>query len=327
MRFQPAARTAAFRALAATQPGCTPYHNHRPIFIRKHSEGQTLASLLAQVRPYSQDASLMERHRARGWLTVDHKSVGLERVLVAGNIVRMVIPDTVEPAISPDLLVLHEDHDILVIAKPSPLPMHPSGRFNKNTLVWLAREAWPDLTLKPVHRLDANTTGVLVCGKTAPAARSLVAQFRERRVQKHYIARVHGAPDTPELTIDAPIAQRPSKAGTRSIQPDGQTARTDVRLLRRFSDGTSLLELRPHTGRTHQIRLHLQTVGLPIVGENAYTGDANPTTGFTRADPSLCLHATRIGFHHPTTEVWMEHAAPPPPWHAHETSAPSQPAR
>ena len=320
MAFRPAARTAAFQALAATQPGCTPYHNHRPIFIRKHSAGQTLASLLAQVRPYSHDPDLVRAHRDRGWLTVDHKPADPHQVLVAGNIVRMVIPNTVEPAISPELHVLYEDQDILVLSKPSPLPMHPSGRFNKNTLVWLAREAWPDLTLKPVHRLDANTTGVLVCGKTAHAARSLVAQFREQRVQKHYLARVDGVPSTPTFTIDAAIAQRPSRAGTRSIQSDGQPARTDVRLLCRFQDGTSLLKLRPHTGRTHQIRLHLHTAGLPIVGETAYTRAADPTTGLTHAEPLLCLHAARLGFHHPTTETWMEHEAPPPPWLASETA-------
>lgn len=313
MPFDPAARATRFQALAATQPGCTPYDNHRPIFIRKHSAGQTLAQLLSRVRPYSHDAALMAEHRDRGLLTVDHKPARLEQVLMAGNIVRMVIPDTIEPRISPDLKVLHEDAQLLVLHKPSPLPMHPSGRFNKNTLVWLAQHAWPDVTLKPAHRLDANTTGVLVCGKTPEVARALGVQFRERRVEKSYLARVHGVPDRAAFTIEAPIDARPSHAGTRRVQSHGQAARTDVKLVRTFSDGTSLLELQPRTGRTHQIRLHLQTVGLPIVGDSVYAHQIEVPAGFTQATDALCLHAHRLGLHHPATGEWTLFEAPAPP--------------
>ena len=307
------ARSRAFRAVARTQPGCTPYDNHRPIHVRKHSAGQTLASLLSTVRPYSRDAALMATHRDAGLLTVDHKKPSLAQVLVAGNIIRMVVPDTVEPPISPDLVVLHEDVDILVVNKPAPLPVHPGGRFNRNTLVWLGREAWPDVTLKPVHRLDASTTGVLVMGKSADAARALVAEFRERRVDKYYLARVRGAPPADVFHVDAPIASAPSLAGMRTVTAEGRAAHTEIRLLRSLPDGTSILEAMPSTGRTHQIRLHLHSVGLSIVGDNAYSGHSDVNGGFTRADQPIGLHAWRIRFRHPTTGRPVEFEAPLPP--------------
>ena len=312
MAFDPAARSAAFRAVAATQPGSTPYDNHRPIHVRQRTAGQTLAQLLAQVRPYSVTPALMAAHRDCGWLTVDHKKPTLDQVLIAGNIVRFVVPDTVEPAISPALDVLHEDAHLMVFDKPAPLPVHPSGRFNRNTLVWIGRQAWPDVTLKPVHRLDANTTGVLVCAKTAHAARALVTQFRERQVHKQYVARVHGVPEAERFTIEAPILSTPSKAGTRTVDAAGQAARTDVALISTLEDGTSLLRLQPQTGRTHQLRLHLQTVGLPIVGDGAYAAGAETTTGFTRTDAPLCLHAHTLGFHHPDTDQWVALTTPLP---------------
>ncbi len=306
------ARTAAFRAFAATQPGATPYDNHRPIRVNKHSAGQPLSALLSRVAPFSHNPTLVTHHIARGWLTVDHKPPRPDQLLFAGNIVQMVIPDTTEPPVSPLLTVLHEDDHLLVFDKPSPLPVHPSGRFNRPTLVWLAARAWPDLTLKPVHRLDANTTGVLVCARTTDAARALVAQFRDRRTTKRYLARVHGTPDRPTFTIEAPITATPDRAGTRTIAPDGQAARTEVALHTALPDGTSLVELRPHTGRTHQLRLHLKSVGLPIVGDAAYAATPLGQAAFTRTDTPLCLHAHHLGFTHPATGRWMDFEAPVP---------------
>lgn len=280
--------------------------------MRKRSAGLTLAQLLAKVRPYSQTPSLMEDHRQRGLLTVDHKRPDLQQVLFAGNIVRLVVPDTIEPEISPALAVLYEDDHLIVFHKPSPLPVHPSGRFNRNTLLWMGHKAWPELTLKTVHRLDANTTGVLVCGKTALAARALVDEFRARRVDKRYLARVHGVPTSRSFSIEVPIQVAPAKAGTRIVDAAGQSACTDVELIEDLKDGTSLLDVRPRTGRTHQIRLHLKTAGLPIIGDSAYAENAQTDLGLTRTDQPLCLHAHRLGVHHPATGSWMEFVAQVP---------------
>lgn len=312
--FDLEARTAAFRAVAARQPGCTPYDNHRPLHVRKHSAGQTLSALLAQVRPYSVSPALMMDHIKRGWLTVDGKRPRLEQVLVAGNIVNFVVPDTVEPTIGVALTVLFEDDDMLVVDKPAPMAVHPSGRFNKNALVSLGALAWPDVSLKPVHRLDADTTGVLVLAKHRAAAHALIGQFKERRVQKRYLARVMGRPSEQQFTVEASIASAPAAAGAREMSASGQVAETTVELLGALGDGTSLVAVYPATGRTHQIRLHLQHVGLPIVGDTVYGPTPDTASGFAASEAGLCLHAQAVAFQHPQSSTLVTLESGLPPW-------------
>lgn len=254
----------------------------------------------------------MEEHCAAGWLTVDHKRPRLDQQLHAGNIIRLVIPDTVEPPISAALGVLYEDAHLLVLDKPAPLPVHAGGRFFKNTLQWIAQQAWPDVTLKPAHRLDAQTTGVLVCGKTTAAARALVAAFAAREVEKQYLARVQGVPDPPEQVVEAPIHARPQRAGTRKVDASGQAASTELRLTQVLPDGTSLLAVTPRTGRTHQIRIHLQLIGLPIVGDPAYGHTPRLEAGFAHTSAPLCLHAHQLRLRHPATQEWLQFSAPLP---------------
>ena len=312
MTAQCSQRTAAFQKAAAAQPGAGPYDNHRPIFVRKHSAGQTLESLLQKITPYRESPALMAEHIRQGWLLVDEKRPSLEQRLVAGNIIMVVIPDTVEPPIAPELTVLYEDEYLIVVDKPSPLPVHPCGRYNRHSLVLLARTAWPDITLKPVHRLDANTTGVLVFGKTKLAARRLVEEFTAHRVKKEYLARVHGIPEADHFVVDAPIEHTPSAAGTRLISQDGRAAITEFELIDEHSDGTSLLRIRPKTGRTNQIRLHLQSIGLSIVGDDAYAQSPETARGLTQDTSQLCLHAAQITFQHPTLDEPLTFSAPPP---------------
>ena len=261
-----------------------------------------MSSLLQRIDPYSANPAHMEAHIEKGWIQIDKKRPTLDQVLVAGNTIDLVIPDTVEPSVGTRLTVLFEDDHIMVVDKPSPLPIHPCGRFNRNTLILLARLAWPDITLKPVHRLDANTTGVLVFAKTVPAARWLVTEFHEHRVEKTYVARVHGIPKQPSFTVTAAIEAAPSKAGTRKLHADGRQAITEIRLWRVLDDGTSVLYVEPKTGRTNQIRLHLNSAELPIVGDIAYGIAPDTTQGLTHEDRPLCLHAHKIQFRHPETQ-------------------------
>ena len=225
-----------------------------------------------------------------------------------------MLPNTVEPPIGTELTVVHEDAQIIVVSKPSPLPVHPCGRYNLNTLVLLAREAWPDITLKPVHRLDANTTGVLAFAKTTDAARWIMTEFKEKRVEKEYLARVHGTPEQDAFIIEAAIEAMPSKAGTRKVGSGGQSARTDVQLSRVFDDGSSLLKVKPLTGRTNQIRLHLLSVGLPIVGDAAYGDRPDMSGGMTQTHTALGLHAHHLRFRHPLDGRWIEFRTEAPGW-------------
>ncbi len=289
-------------------PGSVPYTNRRRLNVGGRYDGLTLADFLARRHAHI-DPSVWAHSASAGRLEVDGVVVrDLERIVRAGNQLVHVIPDEVEPRVAHDLRVVHEDEHLLALHKPAPLPVHPSGRFNKNTVIGLLALACPDLTPHPVHRLDADTTGLLLMAKTPEAARHLGAQFEARNVDKRYLARVLGEPKQDAWTIDRPVRRSPDGAGKRTAT-EGAAARTDVRLMERGAE--SLLEVVPSSGRTNQIRVHLAADGLPIVGDQAYGPDAHDA--FMSGGP-LCLHAWRITVRHPADERLCTFTAPPPAW-------------
>jgi RluA family pseudouridine synthase len=227
-----------------------------------------------------------------------------------------VFPGTIEPAVHAGIEVLHEDEAILVLAKPAPLPMHACGRFNRNTLVHFLHAAWHPEKPKPAHRLDANTSGVVVCARTRHFAKLLQPQFTRGEVEKVYLARVHGHPADDEFTIDAPISAEPTQLGGREIEEDGRSAVTRFRVLRRDGDGTALLEARPLTGRTNQIRIHLWHEGFPIAGDPLYLreGGRGDTQTLALGDPPMGLHAWKLSFRHPLSGERVVFEAPAPGW-------------
>ncbi len=202
----------------------------------------------------------------------------------------------------------------MVIDKPAPLPLHPSGRFNRNTLQSILNEVYHPQKLRPVHRLDANTTGVVVFARTREFARQLQTQFAAGGVEKRYVARIQGAPAADEFACDAAIGEATTDLGARAVDEQGQAALTTFRVLRRLGDETTLVEATPVTGRTNQIRVHLWHLGWPIVGEQAYlpAGRLGETQTHEVDDAPLCLHAREIAFEHPLSgeRVRFECAAP-----------------
>jgi RluA family pseudouridine synthase len=193
--------------------------------------------------------------------------------------------------------------------------VHPGGRYTRNTLQQILNTVYRPQKPKPAHRLDANTTGVMIAARNRHFAARLQQQFAEGRVRKTYLVRVHGAPLADELHCDAPIGRQARASGTREVDALGAPATTQFTVLQRLPDGTSLLEARPLTGRTNQIRLHCQALGFPIVGDAAYgADDESPRLTRDVDEPPLCLHAWKLEFSHPVSGEALSFTAAPPAW-------------
>ncbi len=297
-------------------PGSRPYDNIRPLNIPAHCEGAPLAEALSRI-VRSVPLETWTQACAAGLIRdMNRKPVPSERIVRAGERYLRRVPQIVEPDVNGRVTILHEDEALVVVNKPAPLPMHPAGRFNRNTLRHILDIVYAPQHLRPAHRLDANTTGVLLIARTRHFAGRLQPQFESGNVEKAYLARVEGWPVDDRFSCEAPISTDPGGMGSREVDPNGFPASTEFRVLRRDPDGSTLLEARPLTGRTNQIRIHLSHLGLPVRGDIVYGrhSDRAGTPTLAVADPPLCLHALSIRFHHPLTGERTQFTAPPPDW-------------
>lgn len=311
-----AERTAALQALLSTLPGDDPAKNYRPLRIPREHDGMRLGDFLCRAFPHLSREFWRERSVRGELVDGGREPVGLEHLVRAGERYFTVSPMEVEPPVSVDIRFLYEDADLLAVAKPSPLPVHSCGRFHRNTLQAFLRSFLAPVIPRPAHRLDAATTGVQIFTLSRKMAAALQTQFSEGRVEKWYLARVAGVPEAEEFFCDAAIKAEPTCGGGREVDPEaGLPARTFFRVIGRISDGTTLLEVNPETGRTNQIRIHLQTLGLPIVGDPHY-GEVRSDAGLTGSvqDPPMGLHCWKMRFLHPRTGKEMLVEAPKPAW-------------
>lgn len=310
-----AARHAALARVTSPLPGSLPYDNRRPLRIPGEHDGKTIMEVLGAIFPQVPAEEWHALISAGRLLDSRGEPATADRVARAGQEWVRINPGTIEPPVNADIRVLYEDEAIVVIDKPAPLPMHPCGRFNRNTLARFLHEAWHPEKPRPAHRLDANTTGVLVFSRTRHFAKLLHPQFARGEVEKVYLTRVHGHPSDDQFTIDAAISEELFYLGARGIDEDGLESKTEFRVLRRDADGSSLLEARPLTGRTNQIRIHLWHAGFPIVGDPVYLpgGQRGDMQTLALGDPPMCLHAWQIAFTHPLNRERVSFTAGPPP--------------
>jgi UPF0176 protein len=328
-----AERHQKLQSLAENLPGCVPYENRRPINVPKKFAATTLLSFLCDRHPHI-DIEQWKQSIETGRIIYRDQpytaSPDIERVRVAndrppihaglivteGQRFDHVFPDTIEPLVNANIQIIHEDDSLVVVDKPAPLPMHPCGRFNRNTLQHLLNIVYEPQRMRLAHRLDANTSGVVVLCRTRSVANRVLPQFESGAVSKTYVAKVHGHPQADAFDCQASISTSPQDDGLRLIDENGLSATTEFVVKQRFADGTSLLEVRPLTGRTNQIRVHLWHRGFPIVGDPFYLPDGK--TGSNKSleldEPPLCLHAASIEFVHPDSREAVVFNASLPDW-------------
>lgn len=254
-----------------------------------------------------------------GRILVNGKPVKASYVVEEEDILSMDIPEAVEPEIEPehmDLDILYEDQDVILINKPKGMVVHPAAGHYSHTLVnGLMDHCRGQLSgingvMRPgiVHRIDMDTTGVLIVCKNDMAHNSIAAQLKEHSITRRYQAIVHGVIKEEEGTIDAPIGRHPVERKKMSINYDrGKTAVTHYRVLKRFRQFTHV-ECRLETGRTHQIRVHMASIHHPLLGDTVYGPAKCPVSGLK----GQTLHAGILGFVHPRTGLYMEFSAPLP---------------
>lgn len=236
-----------------------------------------------------------------GLVTVDGKVVQKSGLLLErGASVVVEIPPQGPSALIPEAIpleVIFENSDLLIVNKPAGMVVHPAAGHTAGTLVNAALAHAPDLEgvggeQRPgvVHRLDKDTSGLILLAKNDSAHRWLQSQFRSRQVEKAYLALVDGAPPTPRGRVEANIGRDPTHRKRMAILPDGKgrQAVSEYHTLRSYP-GHTLLEVHPITGRTHQIRLHLAFIGCPVVGDQVY-GRSRPSLPIQRH----FLHAARL---------------------------------
>lgn len=280
-------------------------------------EGERLDRFLAGQPELELSRTQIQRLIRSGDVTVDGAPAKASVPLRAGQEVMVFVPAAPPPLLLPESFpidVIYEDDDVLVINKPRDLVVHPAPGHETGTLVNALLAYSDDLSLvagtaRPgiVHRLDKDTTGLMLVAKTDAAHRTLSAELKKRLIERRYLALVHGAPEVDHGMIDAPIGRHPGDRIRMAVRPDGRTAWTEFWVRERFGQAFALLECKLYTGRTHQIRVHLTYIGHPLAGDPMY-GPRQTLEGLG----GQALHAYRLAFTHPRTREPMSFTCDPP---------------
>ena len=273
-----------------------------------------LGSRLEQV-----SRSYLQKLVKEGAVLVNGKPVKSSYKVENGDWIRLEIPDAVEPEIEAeemDLDILYEDSDIILINKPKGMVVHPAAGHYSGTLVnGLMAHCKDELSgingvMRPgiVHRIDMDTTGILIVCKNDKAHNAIAEQLKVHSITRKYYAIVHGVLKEDTGTVNAPIGRHPVDRKKMSInEKNGKEAVTHYRVLRRFRRFT-FVECQLETGRTHQIRVHMASIGHPLLGDQVYGPAKVPFSGLQ----GQTLHAGVLGIIHPSTGEYMEFTAPLP---------------
>ncbi|MFH1454491.1 MAG: RluA family pseudouridine synthase [Armatimonadota bacterium] len=285
----------------------------REYTAEKKYEGRRIDICLADITSFSR--SFTQKLIKTGNVTVNNKVIKANYKINEKDKIKIFIPELKKLDLEPEdipLDIIYEDNDIIVINKPKGMTVHPGAGSKKGTLVSALLAHCSDLSgiggvERPgiVHRLDKDTSGIIIAAKNDSSHIKLSNQFSKRQVSKTYLALVHGIPKNNEGIIEKPIGRHPKNRKKMAVREDGRTAKTKWKMIKSY-EKYALLEVNIYTGRTHQIRVHLNFAGLPVVGDQLYgKKSADENLGLT----SQFLHAYKIGFTHPKTEEFIEFTA------------------
>ncbi len=267
--------------------------------------------------------SYIQKLLKSGLVLVDGKPVKASYQVDEGDVISLDIPEAVEPEIEPedmDLDILYEDQDVILVNKPKGMVVHPAAGHYSHTLVnglmYHCKDQLSGINgvMRPgiVHRIDMDTTGVIIACKNDISHNSIAAQLKEHSITRRYQAIVHGVLKDDDGTIEGPIGRHPTDRKKMSINyNNGKSAVTHYKVLKRFRQYTHV-ECRLETGRTHQIRVHMASIGHPLLGDLVYGPGKCPIPGLQ----GQTLHAGVLGFIHPRTGEYMEFTAPLPEYFA-----------
>lgn len=287
--------------------------------VKLADAGKTVLNYYSQKYNHSSPQQWQERIIA-GQILLNDKPTKTQTVLQAKDRLTYHRQPWIEPEVPLKLEIVYEDHDLLVINKPSGLPVLPGGKFLTHTLLWQLKQQYPQNSPVPIHRLGRGTSGLMLLGRSQLAKANLSQQMRDSTLQQHQqqISKVYrclvSSTSIPEqLSITQPIGKipHPVLGYIYGATPEGKTARSECQVIERYTDHT-LLQVKIFTGRPHQIRIHLAAAGYPLLGDPLYIPGGKFGKISSKVQqvpvPSDCgyyLHAYKLTFIHPRTSEKM----------------------
>ena len=277
--------------------------------VKKRFDKYTLLDLYSESFPHV-NRDFWKHKIESGNLLLNKKETTPNQIVRAGQITQHTVAAKEEPNVNWNIELIHASTNYWVVNKPSPLPVHSGGRYLHNTLTNGLKLAFPDLTFHLINRLDANTTGIVLIALNKKYANLLSKQFENRKVTKNYLALVEGFSDHSIFECSSSISKEKTPAGGRTLV-EGNNSQTNFKVLKELKN-YSLLQVQPHSGHTNQIRLHLASLKLPIVGDLGYKKpDYFKNNPLTYPTDTLFLHAWKLKFEDPETLKTVEFMASP----------------